>query len=65
MRARPTAELLEKLRRGKRELHARQRDLPLNEKVRHVLELQKIDYTIRKQRGDVLEPWQKPWDIEP
>jgi len=63
-RPRPSAELLAKLREGKRALHAEQRDLPLPEKIRQLLELQKIDYELRKQRGD-LEPWQKPWDIEP
>ena len=64
-RPRPTSELLERLREGKRELHAEQRDLPLPEKIRQLLELQKIDYEIRRARGDVLQPWEKPWDIEP
>jgi hypothetical protein len=64
-RPRPTPELLEQLRAGKRALHAEQRDLPLPEKIRQLLELQKIDYAIRCARGDVLEWWQHPWDIEP
>jgi len=64
-RQRPTAELLASLRAGKEELHAAQRELPLREKVRQLLELQKIDFAIRTSRGDELEPWQKPWDIEP
>ena len=64
MRQRPSPELLDALRRGKREIHARQRNLPLPEKVRQVLELQKVDYEIRKQRGG-LRSWEKPWDIEP
>jgi len=64
-RPRPTPELLEKLRAGKRALHGEQRNLPLPEKVGQLLELQKIDYELRKQRGDDLKPWQKPWDIEP
>jgi hypothetical protein len=64
-RPRPTQELLDALREGKREIHARQRDLSLKEKVAQVLALQKIDYEIRKRRGDDLKPWQKPWDIEP
>ena len=63
-RPRPTPELLERLRAGKRELHAEQRNLPLPDKVRQLLELQKIDYAIRSARGE-LEPWQVPWDIEP
>ncbi len=64
-RPRPTAELLASLRAGKEELHAAQRELPLREKVRQLLELQKIDFAIRTIRGDELESWQKPWDIEP
>ena len=63
-RSRPTPELLEQLREGKRQLHEAQRELPLKEKVRQLLELQKIDYEIRKSRGD-LRPWEKPWEIEP
>lgn len=64
-RPRPTPELLAKLREGKRELHEQQRNLSLPDKIRHLLELQKIDYAIRVARGDKLESWQKPWDIEP
>ena len=63
-RARPTPELLERLRAGKRELHAEYRALPLREKIRQLLELQKIDYAIRSTRGE-LRPWEVPWDIEP
>lgn len=64
-RARPTTELLASLRAGKQELHAAQRELPPREKIRQLLALQKIDYEIRTSRGDVLESWQKPWDIDP
>ncbi len=64
-RARPSPELLERLREGKRQLHEAQRELSLPEKVRQLLELQKIDFEIRKARGDLLRPWEKPWDIEP
>jgi hypothetical protein len=60
----PGSDLLDNLRRGKRELHAAHRALPLPEKVAQVLELQKIVYELRKHRGD-LRPWEKPWDIEP
>lgn len=63
-RSRPTLELLERLRAGKRELHAAQRDLSLPEKIRQLLELQKITYEIRRARGDVLEWWERPWEIE-
>lgn len=64
MRSRPTAELLASIRKSKRDIHASQRDLPLPEKVRQVLALQKIDYAIRSARGE-LRSWEKPWDIEP
>lgn len=64
-RPRPTPELLERLRAGKRELHAEQRDLSLPQKIRQLLELQKIDYEIRRSRGDELQPWERPWEIEP
>ena len=63
-RARPSPELLERLRAGKRELHAEQRDLSPREKIRQLLALQKIDYAIRGPRGE-LRPWEVPWDIEP
>lgn len=64
-RPRPSPELLAGLREGKRALQAQQRELPLPEKIRQLLELQKIDYAIRTARGEKLESWQKPWDIEP
>jgi hypothetical protein len=63
-RPRPTPELLERLRAGKDDLHAEQRDLSLPEKVRQLLALQKIDYEIRKARGE-LRSWEVPWEIEP
>jgi 5-enolpyruvylshikimate-3-phosphate synthase len=63
MRSRPTAELLDSLRESKRDLHASQRDLPLPEKIRQVLALQKIDYVLRSTRGE-LRWWEKPWEID-
>ena len=60
-----TPELLQRLYDAKRAFHDAQRALPLKEKIRQLLELQKIDYQLRKQRGEILEWWQKPWDIEP
>ena len=64
-RPRPSPELLASLRAGKEALHEAQRNSPLQEKIRRLIELQKIDYAIRVKRGDKLEPWQKPWEIEP
>lgn len=61
----PTDELLARLYEGKRALHAAQRALPLPEKVRQLLELQKITYEILRSRGVELRPWEKPWDVEP
>jgi hypothetical protein len=63
-RPRPTPELLAALREGKRQLHQQQRELSLPEKVRQLIELQKIDFAIRTARGEKLESWQRPWDIE-
>jgi hypothetical protein len=64
-RPRPTPELLEQLRAGKRELHVEQRELSLPQKIEQLLVLQKISYEVRKARGEELQPWEMPWDIEP
>jgi hypothetical protein len=63
--AKPSDDLLARLYDGKRELHAAQRALSLPEKVRQLLELQKITYEILRARGVELQPWEKPWDVEP
>ncbi len=49
---------------AKRRWHEQQARLPLREKVRILLELQRQDYPILAARG-ALEPWQRPWDVEP
>jgi hypothetical protein len=54
-----------RLYEGKRAMHAEQRALSLPDKVRQLLELQKIYYEIMRSRGVELQWWQKPWDIEP
>ncbi len=64
-RARPSDELLSRLYEGKASLHAAQRALPLHEKLRQLLELQKIAYEILQSRDVELQSWEKPWDIEP
>jgi hypothetical protein len=63
--ARPTDELLARLFDGKRALHTKQRMLPLPEKVAQLLELQKVAYEMLRARGVELQPWQKPWEVEP
>jgi hypothetical protein len=56
--------LLDALRRGKARHHDEQRRLPLRDKVRIVLELQRICLPlIARQRP--LQPWERPWAVEP
>ena len=60
----PSEELLRRLWKGKADLHAVHAGLPLPEKVRLVMELQRMVLPlIARQRP--LRPWEKPWDIEP
>lgn len=49
---------------AKRRWHEEQARLPLREKFRILLELQRQDYPILTARGG-LESWQRPWSIEP
>jgi hypothetical protein len=44
--------------------HREQARLPLPEKVRILLELQRQDYELLKRHRQ-LEWWERPWDIEP
>jgi hypothetical protein len=64
VRARPSAELLARLRQGKAQLRQEREGLPLREKVRQVLELQRVQHALLARRG-ALETWQRPWEIEP
>ena len=64
VRARPSAELLARLRQGKAQLRQEREGLPLREKVRQVLELQRVQHALLARRG-TLETWQRPWEIEP
>jgi hypothetical protein len=60
----PSDELLLKLRTGKAALHEHHSNLPLPEKVRLVMELQRIVLPlIARQRP--LRWWERPWTIEP
>lgn len=63
-RPRPSAELLARLRAGKNALRREREGLPLPEKVRQVIELQKIVHPLLARRR-TLEPWEHPWDVEP
>ncbi len=60
----PSAALLDQLWKGKAALHRRHANLPLREKIRLVIELQRIVLPlIARQRA--LRSWERPWDIEP
>jgi hypothetical protein len=44
--------------------HREQAKLPLKEKVRILLELQRLDLPMLARRRP-LEPWERPWPIQP
>ncbi len=54
----------ERLFEAKKEWRRKQVKLPMKEKVRILLKMQKDDYPILLKRG-VLKSWEKPWKIEP
>lgn len=60
----PIEQEAERIFEAKREWHRRQAQLPLKEKVRILLQMQRDDYPILKRRG-VLKSWEKPWNILP
>jgi len=63
-RPRPSPELMKTLWAGKAALRTRRAALPLPEKVRLLLELQRLVLPlIARQRP--LRSWEQPWDIEP
>jgi hypothetical protein len=64
LRARPSAELLAKLRAGEAALRRERERMPLPKKVRQLMELQKVVYPLLA-RQRILEPWERPWEIEP
>ena len=60
----PPEAILAKLWKGKAAVHQRHASLPLPEKVRLVMELQRIVLPlIARQRP--LRSWERPWEIEP
>ena len=63
-RPRPSPELLERLRQGKIALRERRRAMSLREKVREMLELQRVTFPLLA-RYRPLRSWERPWDVEP
>jgi hypothetical protein len=61
----PSDELVRRLYNAKYPLQKLSAERSLPEKVRQVIELQKIAYEIRVARGDQLQSWEKPWDVDP
>jgi hypothetical protein len=49
---------------AKRDWHARQAQLPLKDKVRILLELQRQDLPLLR-RLRPLRSWERPWEIDP
>lgn len=62
--ARPTAELTATQRHAKERWRRQQAQLPLEEKIRLLLELQRKLYPVLQQRRP-MRPWERPWEIEP
>jgi hypothetical protein len=64
VRARPSADLVARQRRGKAELRREREQMSLREKVRQVIELQRLVFPLLS-RQRTLERWERPWEIEP
>ena len=60
---RPSPELLAALRRGKEQLHASHRSLPLEEKVRMVIELQGLALPLIARRRP-LKYYERQWSLQ-
>ena len=60
----PIQEEIERIFAAKREWHRKQATLPMKEKVRILLEIQKAAFPLIAKRRK-LESWEKPWEIEP
>lgn len=60
----PADELIQRLWRGKAALHDRHARLSLPEKVRRVIELQRLALPLLAQRR-TLRSWGRPWEVEP
>ena len=64
MTDRPSWPDAERALAAKTEWHRRQARLPVRDKVRILLELQRQDYPLLRQRR-ALEWWERPWEVEP
>ncbi len=62
-RSRPSPELLAAQRATQARHHQEAAARPFDEKVRRVLELQKLLWPILRERRE-LRPWEKPWEID-
>jgi hypothetical protein len=62
-RPRPDAEDLQRTFAAKVDWHRRQARLPLPEKVRILLALQRQDYPLLARRR-TMEWWERPWEID-
>lgn len=60
----PSEALLKQLREGKAALHRRHAELALPEKVRLVMELQRIVLPLLARQRP-LRPWERAWELEP
>jgi hypothetical protein len=63
-RAGSTEDPISALFRSKADWHRNQARIPVKEKVRILLELQRQDHPLLK-RHRRLEWWEEPWEIEP
>ena len=63
-RQRPDPDMMSKVFAAKAEWHRQQSRLPLKDKFRILLQLQRQDYPLLK-RHRTLEWWEKPWEVEP
>jgi hypothetical protein len=61
----PSDRLVRLLYNAKHPLRKLSTEISLPEKFRQLLELQKIVYEIRRSRGDELQWWEKPWEVDP
>jgi len=63
-KGRPTPELMRRLHQGKADLRAQRTRMALKEKIRMLLELQRIYWPLLK-RHRPLASWERPWEVDP